>query len=366
MHKQFLLTSILAVSMAGLFADQPNSGQGKNGQKPQMQQREITPQAEPVVKRWADPFITAEFIWWRASQAGLGYAFSGVAPAAAGAAPVVEASTGRVKTPKFKYEPGFKVGFGVKSCHDGWDIYARYTWLQEHNVSSKLNFTDADSLVQSNFTFPEGNNGDVTVFPTEAQANWRFNFNVLDLELGRNFYVSRYVTLRPFTGLKFAWFRNRLNLENEAITATAPAIAGIAAGGNIYSDMKQHMFGVGIRAGINSVWYMAKHWGIYGDFAATALWSDYKIKRVDTTQTALANVDSFNVKYKEKTITPVIELGLGLRYDTTFHNDDFMFMLQAGWEEQIYMDQLHFFDAHDRVNENLTVQGLTIKAGLYF
>ncbi len=38
-----------------------------------------------------------------------------------------------------------------------------------------------------------------------ALASWRLNFNTLDLSLGRNYFVGRFLSLHPYLGIRAVW-----------------------------------------------------------------------------------------------------------------------------------------------------------------
>ena len=69
---------------------------------------------------------------------------------------------------------------------------------------------------------------------------------------------------------------------------------------------------------------------------------------------------------------PVVEMALGLRYETLFSNDNYQFFVQAGWEQQIWLDQNQFIRSVFEHNSSfstsgeLTMQGLDVKVGLAF
>lgn len=321
----------------------------------------ITPQADPVTTNCCDFFVTGEFIWWRAQEDNLNFAFSGVSPTSG-----VSASRGTVYHPKFKYEPGFKVGVGLKFRHDGWDLYANYTWLRSNNQKKHFSTGTGSNAVLNTFEPFAGPAVGVTApFVSSAHANWNMHFNVLDGELGRNFYISRYLTLRPHFGLKFAWIQQHLNV-NYSVSTDEPDF--VLLGGSGRDKYKVHDFGVGIRTGLDTSWYFVRHWSIFGDFAFSALINNFKSDRKDTfSSTFVPENTNFNAKvHNDHAVTGVLELGLGLRFDTTFHDDDLLFFLQAGWEEQIWFDYNRFFFAEGVPPSNMTLEGLTVKTGIYF
>ncbi|MBS0653877.1 MAG: MOMP family protein, partial [Verrucomicrobia bacterium] len=190
---------------------------------------------------------------------------------------------------------------------------------------------------------------------------------------GRNFFISRYLTLRPHFGLKFGWIDQDYHVKVDdfsvfaALQSTAGATIGIVPPSEGSAKMDQDFFGVGIRTGLDAVWYFTKHWGLYGDFAISAMWSDFHSKREDhIASNAFAKVECLDFKRTLTTLTEVLELGLGFRYDCTFFLGDYEFYLQAGWEEQIWFNQNQFLDTVDTRTGNLTFHGLTVKAGLMF
>jgi len=131
--------------------------------------------------------------------------------------------------------------------------------------------------------------------------------------------------------------------------------------------MEQDFFGVGLRAGLDAVWYFAKHFGLYGDVACAALWSDFDNSRKDSfSSSAVTKYQTMDNDASSSMLAEVLELGLGLRYDTTFHRGDHQFYFQVGWEQQIWFDQNQFYNLNNNATENLTFKGVTFKAGLMF
>ena len=382
MKKFKLLTaSFISMGAAALFADAhhgygvaenalaQSSGYGHDTQKTQSAQpaeqqgmptRQITPEVEPKVTHWADPFITAEFIYWKAYEEGLQYASSGVAPAR------TSAGRGKVHAPDFDYEPGFKLGFGLRFNHDGWDLYANWTWLSEFEGSGDVDSSD-DYVVSGSWitpvVAPQIGLNEFGLSMNEADVDSSMQFNALDLELGRNFYISRYLTLRPHFGFKFGW------IDQDYKTKYEDLIFPGAVDADYEIKMDQDFFGCGLRTGLDTVWYFTKHWGLYGEFAFAALWSQFHSSRKDSYEDSGAGIAEYTTLHTRdhfNTITEVLELGLGFRYDTTFFVGDYAFYLQAGWEEQIWFNQNQFYDMADNVTGNMSMQGLSVKAGLMF
>jgi len=318
----------------------------------QQEMNRITPIASPCVEDWVDPFITADFIWWRVQEDGLEYAFTGAGNG------VVDATKGKLQHPSFKYEPGFKIGAGGKFRHDGWDVYTQYTWLHTRGANSVA--SSATQTVQSNIFLPT--DGDLeTSAVTSASSHWKVKLNSLDLELGRNFWISKWLTLRPYSGMKFTWNRQKFSANYNGLTGLSTPYTG----DDLTMQMKIKQFGVGLRSGLDTAWYMWKDWSIFGEFSATGLLNYFNSTRQDTNDTTgivLNNVQ----KISTHRVTAVLEWALGLRFEATFSNDDYMLMVQAGWEQQVWFNQNQFIFMPNSAANDLNFEGLTIKAGFYF
>ncbi len=362
-QKTLTMIPLLCAAVAPLCADTQgmygrNQTQADQQQMYQQEMNKITPIASPCVEDWVDPFVTADFIWWRVQEDGLEYAFTGAGTGLA------NPTQGKLHHPGFKYDPGFKVGIGGKFRHDGWDVNVQYTWLHNRATDSVTSAAGA-TTVQSNILVPAG--GDlITGFFSSASSTWKNKFNVLDAELGRNFWISKWLTLRPYTGLKFSWNRQRFNAAYNGIALGNEVIpAGILTGDDLTSQMKIKQFGVGLRSGLDTAWYMWKDWSIFGEFAATGMLNYFDSTRKDTNATTGIVLNNIQ-KISTHRVTAIFEWALGVRFETTWSDDDYMFMLQAGWEQQVWLNQNQFVFFPNSAANDLNFEGCVIKAGLYF
>jgi hypothetical protein len=327
--------------------------------------REITPNAGPRVAHGADVFITADFIWWKASQEGINYAVTGFVTDDSGADSFSSASKGKYGYVGTDWAPGFKVGLGLSLSHDGWDLYSKYTWLHAGDNSS-LSRTGGVAYPTSLLPFDDGR----AITVDRIKANWDLHFNVIDLELGRNFYLSQFLTMRPFIGLKGTWQdqclrvttksrQSNIDSNNQNNPVTGPFFHTRDIG------VRGGLWGIGVRGGLNVSWYMSKSWSIYGDLAWTTMWTDYdKLTRSDTlydsatcnskTYFNVSNDDIHAVKY-------IGEMELGLRWEVWFYDDNYHFAIQAGWEQQVWVNWGQFFEVLDHSNRDLSLHGLNLK-----
>lgn len=313
--------------------------------------REITPNAGPRVAHGADVFMTADFIYWKTSEDGLFFASTGAANDQGAAVKGKAAAVGE------DWAPGFKVGLGLNLGHDGWDLYTQYTWLHaSDSATHKGDFIFVPELLPFN-------NGP-SVAGTEAKASWKTHFNVIDLELGRNFYTSQYLTLRPFFGLKGTWqshqFKNTVTSTDLRTSGGGDSFPGTAV-----ANKKYDFWGIGVRGGLQTGWYFTKCWSIYGNLALTSLWTNY-YKHTQTldfnnsttgTTTSAINIDNDDFY----TCRFVSELELGLRWETWFYDDNYHFAIQAGWQQQNWINLSNFHQVLDSGTTDFSTQGLNLK-----
>ena len=312
-----------------------------------------TPNVQPrIANGVAEPCLTAEFLYWKVREDGLEYAVKGLGDTSS---PVT--NKGRLYEPDFKGEPGFRVGLGLNMVHDGWDLLLQYTWMQTH-VKDHVSGDPSNDIIQPVWVHAPNSflNGGLT----RASSNWDLRMNVLDLEWGRNFYISRFLTLRPFFGFKAFWSKQDDHIRYDGFVDQGQTQVGA---NRIF--LKQDAWGFGARMGLDTAWYFVRNWSAYADMALTAAWAKYDVDRrdrgIDTTSGAETVL--VNVQYDRYTMTPIMELGVGLRWEMWFNQDSYHALIQAGWEEQIWWDftRLYHIFSPNAVLGNLQFQGLSLK-----
>lgn len=368
--------------------------------------KEITPNAGPAVNGGADIFIEADYIYWYVSQDGLNYAAGGVLDNKFGASNNVFSQQSRAGI-KGKMASGFKVAGGLDLDYDGWDTLAQYTWLHVNSRShhgdcycdpcspSNPNTGTTSAGVGPYYPMLDGNfntyattgssNYASYMLATGATGQWRLHFNVIDWEVGRSFFISPKLVLRPHMGFKGTWQKQWYDIDYTLVGVASPTFD---ANGNpndfnytneteVYSVYNlQRYWGIGTRMGLDSSWMISKCFSIFGEMAASTMFGYFKDTRtdvsnvVDTTTDAVIveNNTRINLAGRKHQVNAVLETQIGLRYDYLFSDDEYRFRLQAGWESQLWFNQNQFL-ADDLANQqgaNLGFQGLTVNVRFDF
>lgn len=318
----------------------PKCAQLVNGPK-----GEITPNAGPCVACGTDFYLTADFIYWSVREDNVQFAFSS-------GTDLVAPLQGRSYFPNFKMQPGFKVGAGILFDHDGWDVFAEYTWIRSRNNTGTA--TPSPGIVIDTAS----GLGEFPIAISSITGEWELHyFNVIDLEMGRNFYISRYLKLRPHFGFKGTWQKQFFNITlNETDEDVGPITAT--------QNANQFFWGFGIRAGLDAAFHFSRSFSAFGEIAAAGLYGQFEdsivdLATIDATGVAIASGASpFNFQNNFHTIKPVFEWMLGLRWETYTCDKQFHFSLEAGWEAQYWLGQNQFTAGEWG---DLILQGLTTK-----
>jgi len=302
--------------------------------------------------------LSADFIYWEARQANLDFAQSGVVNTET----IEIDSQGQTYYPGFQYQPGFKVGAAVDLGHDNWDLSAEYTWLNGSGEKTSTSAPYATTTLTNTRNIINSDNITDQLL-TEADGNWGFHYNFVDLVMGRDYYISQNLTLRPYFGLAGAW-----NNQSSLVHYTY-ADDSNTTGLFFSQSYGQKYWGVGFDSGINTAWCFDDNWSIYGDFSVMNLWSRFKTYEKQTHYTLANNeVDysipavDYNTEAVQYGLQNVIDIQMGIRWGMRFDDDAMGISFQAGWDQQVWINHAKYATNAS----NLSIQGLDIKARFDF
>ena len=298
----------------------------------------VNPSGRPAVKDGWGVFITADALLWQPRENGLEYATKVDGAQFTGA-------HSKEKSPRFSWDWGFRVGLGYNMEHDQWDLYLNWTWLRGKSHHHNTANAGSGEVILPRWSDP-GSLGGATA--SSASAHWKLRLNVLDLELGREFYVSKWVTVRPHMGLRTAWIKQTYDVDYSGLN-----INGVAR----EIDMRNKYWGLGVRGGVNTDWGLGGGVSIYGNAAISILYGFFSVSKQEslelTSGAAFNNITNLSDFYHVS--RAITDLQLGLRYDYMFCDDRYHFGIQAGWEHHMFFGQNQFILNVDDVAHGVTV-----------
>jgi len=315
----------------------------------------INPPARPVVKDGCDLWLQGEALFMQATEDGLAYAIP-----SDGTVGYVD---GRVHNAKYDWSWGFRVGAGYNMPHDGWDLFLNWTWFRSHDH----HHVDRE-IGQSMFptTIPPASTNGVVTNVDQAHAHLHLQMNILDLEMGREFFVSKWLTVRPHMGFRAAWLRRTFEPHYSG--------GGLAAGSSEHVESLNKDRGFGVRGGFDTQWGLGSGWSLYGQMAFSLLYGRQRCHLDAHTDTAATSTETWDARDRWTALRAVTDLGVGLRWDQLFSDDQYRIRLQLGWEQHLFFgftqDQFFFDDVATGNNANksgdLGLSGLSFQARFDF
>ncbi len=299
------------------------------------------PSVRPRIKKGVDFFITGDLLYWQANENGLSFVIENDVD-------VGLINDGRFIDPEFHWNWGYRVGLGINFCRDGWDLYANWTHLDstaERHIARDPNgelYTILNNTHESSF--------DQKITASNASAHWKLPLNVFDLELGREFFTSRWLTLRPHFGARGALIPQDYHVNYSGGTSTLPGDDKVAL------HLNNHYWGVGLRAGLNAQWILGKDISLFGNLAAAILFGRFEIKERE--DVLPLNINQLNVRHDFNSQRAVLDLAAGIRWDKGFCDDRYHAAVQLGWEEHIFFGQNQLILFTDNVKPGASVSNL--------
>lgn len=293
-----------------------------------------------------------------------------------------------------KWSPGFRVGLGYTTSCDGWDL--ELLWTRFHSHTKGTTTVPKGYMAGSDPRFPGVNEECLinpwthvafyagTLFSFDQVSNkWKLKFDQLDLDIGKQYWVSPCFTLRPYGGIRAAWIHSNYTLSSERNFAV-PSIGGPA----LFKDfLKANTWGVGLLGGAQSSWFFSSCFSLFLNIDAALLWSELNSKRefqdtlINTPQNAFVH---FSWPSKFHLLQPALDLGIGLRWLEDWCCNRFRTSIDVSWEQHIwfnyvyrYNDSNTFLDSSktpiflgfsgiDQQGQDLNMMGLVVSAKLEF
>jgi len=324
-------------------------------------------------------YIFADALYWHADVTNAEWAFVNSTGTAAPA-------SGANQELAFKWNWGFRVGIGYEFDHDQWDSDIYYTWFRNNSTGSGKGSSNSTGFTVGAPGAASSLNTDSSMVPgtvATGSATAKLDFNVIDWELGRSFYISNSISLRPHVGVKGAWHKLT---ESESFTGTG-VIASYA------SSDETKSWAVGPSAGINSNWYFGcantmpvgrngevkdrPGFSIFGDVSGALMYGHFKNTHSESGATAAGAVaGGFTASGLNRNLmVPVLTGVMGLAWDMCFSCDKMHLGIRAGYELQYWFRQNQRFSnfntagslgesaaapRYTRTTGDLALQGLTI------
>lgn len=270
-----------------------------------------------------------------------------------------------IRDVNFDWDAGFRVGLGYGMRHDQWDTQLYYTWFRTRghdHVSSTPG--SVFSAFLGNFYVDNPNGAGISgVAYQKASMRWMIHFNMFDWELGRSFWVSKALSLRPSLGLKGGWIHQSIHTKWQN-----PNRIGAEFFNTARENLKNNFWGIGPSGGLNTKWNLfvrQNHsFNLFGDLSGAIMWGHWTFRDVyknDIRQKVIVKLSHINGG------ATMLRTFMGIGWDADFNQNRLHLCTKLGYEMQFWLDQLQFYSFDTgRLNNELTLQGGTLEVRFEF
>lgn len=261
----------------------------------------------------------------------------------------------------FDFKPGFTVALGYNFVHDNWDLVASYTWFHNTNKHSAtatgfiLYDSDTPGISPTWGIFVES---DEDVYYQSASEKWKLGMDIIDLDLGRWYYVGCKLTVHPSLGARAALIQQHVHVSyiNGFVSFDVDVPGFVDSSGflverkDVYNTSRS--WGIGPKAALETNWMLGWGFRLFGNGEADILYTRYsplKIKSV-ASGTVVGTVDlvPFNFALTGNTtgdqkgvdyLRTHCNLQLGFGWGTHFRKNKGHIDCTAGYALEVYFDQ---------------------------
>lgn len=316
-----------------------------------------------------------EYLFWQVTQDEMQYAivfpnsdFRDIIAVFSSNGPPEISANASVVDPKFEWNSGFRIGFGYGFCSQ-WDI--DLAWTRFHQKVNSSVFSAESSIFPSSdplaILFGIANR-DPSMFSlaNEAKSHWRFEFDAIDLEIGRTCCLCQGLVLRPYIGVKAASILQKQHIEYIGFTAGGAPIS-------IETHKKNDFRGIGPSFGFDTSWEFMPNWNLTSGVCAAWLYGKFNANTHPMASQSPGFIDVKENANKKHRLRPTVDAYLGFDWNTCLC-ECFEVTLGVAYEIQYWWNQWQapssfvgsLVNGGSSSQGDLMMQGLTVHAGLYF
>ena len=313
----------------------------------------------------------ASFIYWSASEEGLGYGSSAaLVTANNGDVISVPTSNGRVFYINGGYSPGFKLG--VSGTAKEWTLSGEYTWY-------RYSASQASNAPSTSFGTPVWVVNDMFQQTTTAlqplagphlDCSWKLKLDIADAVFSRPYYMGPNLVVVPFGGVRAVWIRQKMdaNLTLASSTLSNPI------SGPVISKNSSVSWELGPRFGFDAQALFSNNFRFEGNLAGSILYSHYSVKHSENAASigAIPSTVSFSFT-GPNVVRTIFETGLGFGWGCYLQDRKYHFDIAANYDFSIYFDRnvIRKFLDEEVIGSgtpagNLFLHGLTVRTKLDF
>lgn len=328
--------------------------------------------------------IHVDFLWWRACEEGIALGVSDtLSTFSSNPGRNLVRDVSRIKRLQFHDKPGFKIGFERECGYDDWQLALNWTHFHSKAVAHAKEAAFFGSTEELLTSFWERG---TDLFPLHSKGTWKLDIDLIDLDLGRRYFVCQRLVLRPYIGLRGARITQTYLVNSETNNAAAPGESNSFIS---QSKSRANLLAVGPRLGVDMEFAIACGFKVFGQAASSLVFGrfDRHSKEHNKQFGTFSEEDTVDFYYQSKNgldhcSRAITDLAVGLKWNgcVASCNQIYALQLMLAWEHHMFyrLNTLDFASqgfairsgeltgASSKKFGDLSTQGLTVSAQLGF
>lgn len=318
--------------------------------------------------------VYGEYLYWKVAEEQLNYAT--LLPGGVSAFGNVQPNStvnvrGKVKSQDADWHSGFRIGAGYSTTCSDWDAQLFWTRLhfnQRNSVKDNAGgVLPLESPVSLLVALINGGQG-VPTFANHAKSHWRFDFDTIDFEIGKTLHCGCDAIVRVDVGIRGAFINQHLKTTYQGLNVGS----SVAIESEV--SKKNDFCSVGPTIGIDAAWQFCPEWTLATGASVGWLYGKFDLGvNSKVTAEGIGGVIDVGVHENKHRLRPTLDGYLGLAWDTCLC-DKWNVDLGIFYEYQYWWNQWQtpgsvvfaLIDASSTPQGDLSLQGLTVKAGITF
>ena len=275
-----------------------------------------------------DFYLHGDFLLFTAQEEGLDYALknnsgTGTFPIRGGN--LYGFSTG---SHDWDWNFGVRVNAGLYLNHDAWNLDVTWTrlYIKEDDAISASHSAALVGLFLPASTPLLGSN-------QLASARWKVKFATADISFGKPHHISPNFILHPFAGFRGAWIDQDFIARYSGVFMRLPS--GTITSMGTKMNAKNDMWGMGLRTGFSSEWFLGADWNLFGNISASLLYGKYDVSQelpLYINDSGTISDHSYCIDQDFYDVIPNMELQVGIQWGKHLADDSFRFSLRLAYE----------------------------------
>lgn len=168
---------------------------------------------------------------------------------------------------------------------------------------------------------------------------------LVDIDLGREFWVSHYLSMRPRVGVRIARIEQDLSIVHRGGVLSFTILGEIPRFNN-YVDLDSIFKGAGPLAGLDTIWNVSCGFALYGNLAASIIYGHFSVDHDEWNREADNNHAKTKILETKDHFTSsraILDLALGIQWSSLFCDCKYGFTAKLGWEQHLFFHQNQFW-----------------------